>query len=171
MLYCQDLSLALFDRGGGPSIPHLGPLGPLFFIPRMLISRRALRTGNQLPCGLWRGTGLGAAGLTFALPPVSCSGRGRATPVWGMSPLPGGHCCLPAPGSGVNTSHSGETPPKPHVELLPQGLAGGCQAIRLGEPFSTVTSRASHLGGKGWVWRLQRRGSRQGLSASDFDWA
>ena len=52
--------------------------------------------------------------------------------------------------------------PRLFVELLPWGLARGCQAYRAGGPCSTTTSRASHLGGKGYT--REEVGSGQGGS-------
>lgn len=185
MLYCQALSLALFDQGGGggPPTPLLRPLGPSFFILQIKCSISCpvptlgtLGTRSPAALAIWRNQSPEFLGLNFALPPASCSdqGRGHSSP-GACLPCQGTELPPPQPpqlrgerqAAGVKQNDF-RLLARPLAELPPLGLARRCQACPTRPGEALRPSRASH--GKRWVWRLQRRSSRQGGAASGFDW-
>ena len=191
MLYCQDLSLALFDQGGDEGSPTpLRPLGLHFsLIPQMLFHKCfSLRcsgpylTTTSLCEEEFRPWEL--LGLTFALPPVSCSGwvDGAATSSSPRTCLHSqGRALLPSslavgpehPPLGINPRES-KLSPRPLVGCYP----GAGQRMRE-ELLSPQVPQHCGLQGFGrksvdrWkrqVWRPWRWRSGQGGPASGFDW-
>lgn len=117
MLYCQDLSLALFDQGGGegsPTLP-LRPLGPhSSLIPQLLFREMLLGPPWQPQCSAEEFRHWELLGLTFALPPASCSGwvGGEAT---SSSP----RTCLHSPGRALLPSSPAVGPEHPPLRINP----------------------------------------------------
>lgn len=158
MLYCQDIT-GLFLPGWrwGVSNPSSLAPRPFFLHPPNVPSAALCSHWEPGPLRLPRHWLSGVSWPDYC-PPVPCSGQGRGNSSAGACLHRQGRAlCLPGSGGkcqslGINLKEC-QPFPSPLVELLPWGLARGCQACRAAGTLrpsghTALTSRASCLGGR-----------------------